>query len=91
MLYSIRVLFMVFRRYRRTVFHLGEAFSIAASVLSASDHRLGFALQKKAKLSGYVVASGLQYGRGENIFHYFFKVALFTLGKTPLVIYDRWL
>ncbi|KAK0144983.1 Adenylate kinase 7 [Merluccius polli] len=29
--------------------------------------------EKKSKLSGYVVASGLQYGRGENIFHYFFK------------------
>lgn len=31
-------------------------------------------LQKNSKLTGYVVACGLQYGKGENIFHYFFKV-----------------
>ncbi|CAL8316201.1 unnamed protein product [Boreogadus saida] len=31
--------------------------------------------EKKSKLSGYAVASGLQYGRGENIFHYFFKAS----------------
>lgn len=31
-------------------------------------------LQKKYKLTGYVVACGLQYGKGENLFHYFFKV-----------------
>lgn len=30
---------------------------------------------KKTRLSAYVVASGLQYGKGENIFHYFFKVS----------------
>ncbi|KAG9344723.1 hypothetical protein JZ751_010410, partial [Albula glossodonta] len=30
---------------------------------------------KKSKLSTYVVASGLQYGMGENIFHYFFKAS----------------
>ncbi|XP_071324087.1 adenylate kinase 7-like isoform X2 [Trachinotus anak] len=30
---------------------------------------------KKSKLTGYVVASGLQYGKGENLFHYFFKVS----------------
>lgn len=29
---------------------------------------------KKSKLTGYVVACGLQYGNGENLFHYFFKV-----------------
>uniref|UniRef100_A0A3B4YGR6 Adenylate kinase 7a n=1 Tax=Seriola lalandi dorsalis TaxID=1841481 RepID=A0A3B4YGR6_SERLL len=29
---------------------------------------------KKSKFTGYVVASGLQYGKGENLFHYFFKV-----------------
>lgn len=31
-------------------------------------------LQKGSRLTGYVVASGLQYGKGENLFHYFFKV-----------------
>ncbi|XP_047429129.1 adenylate kinase 7-like [Mugil cephalus] len=30
---------------------------------------------KKSKLAGYVVAAGLQYGKGENLFHYFFKVS----------------
>lgn len=30
--------------------------------------------QKKTKLTGYVVACGLQYGKGENLFQYFFKV-----------------
>ncbi|XP_028996891.1 adenylate kinase 7-like isoform X2 [Betta splendens] len=30
---------------------------------------------KKPKLTCYVVACGLQYGRGENLFHYFFKVS----------------
>uniref|UniRef100_UPI003AABC027 adenylate kinase 7-like n=1 Tax=Centroberyx gerrardi TaxID=166262 RepID=UPI003AABC027 len=30
---------------------------------------------KKSKLTGYVVAGGLQYGKGENLFHYFFKVS----------------
>ncbi|XP_051793005.1 adenylate kinase 7-like [Acanthochromis polyacanthus] len=30
---------------------------------------------KKSKLSGYVVASGLQYGKGEDLFHYFFKIS----------------
>lgn len=31
-------------------------------------------LQKKCKILSYVVASGLQYGNEENLFHYFFKV-----------------
>lgn len=30
--------------------------------------------QKNSKLSGYVVTAGLQYGQGENLFHYYFKV-----------------
>ncbi|XP_072308924.1 adenylate kinase 7-like [Eucyclogobius newberryi] len=30
---------------------------------------------KKTKLPVYVVASGFQYGKGENLFHYFFKVS----------------
>ncbi|AWP20212.1 putative adenylate kinase 7-like [Scophthalmus maximus] len=38
---------------------------------------------KKSKLAGYVVASGLQYGMGENLFHYFFKVS--WMGKFPKV------
>ncbi|XP_070843607.1 adenylate kinase 7-like [Chaetodon trifascialis] len=40
---------------------------------------------KKSKLTGYVVACGLQYGRGENLFHYFFKASwLMKLPKVPL-------
>ncbi|XP_064195391.1 adenylate kinase 7-like [Anguilla rostrata] len=30
---------------------------------------------KKSRLSTYVVAAGLQYGMGENIFHYFFRTS----------------
>ncbi|KAJ3606171.1 hypothetical protein NHX12_025692 [Muraenolepis orangiensis] len=41
--------------------------------------------EKKSKLRGYVVASGLQYGRGENIFHYFFKASWsMQFAKVPL-------
>uniref|UniRef100_A0A3B4AJW4 Uncharacterized protein n=1 Tax=Periophthalmus magnuspinnatus TaxID=409849 RepID=A0A3B4AJW4_9GOBI len=29
---------------------------------------------KKTRLPAYVVSSGLQYGKGENLFHFFFKV-----------------
>ncbi|XP_031717540.1 adenylate kinase 7a [Anarrhichthys ocellatus] len=40
---------------------------------------------KKFKLTGYVVACGLQYGKGENLFHYFFKVSwLMQFPKVPL-------
>ncbi|KAA8583010.1 hypothetical protein FQN60_015556 [Etheostoma spectabile] len=40
---------------------------------------------KKNKLTGYVVGSGVQYGKGENLFHYFFKVAwLMQFPKVPL-------
>ncbi|XP_034383664.1 adenylate kinase 7-like [Cyclopterus lumpus] len=40
---------------------------------------------RNSKLAGYVVASGLQYGEGENLFHYFFKVSwLMQLPKVPL-------
>ncbi|XP_045916561.1 adenylate kinase 7-like isoform X1 [Micropterus dolomieu] len=40
---------------------------------------------KKSKLTCYVVASGLQYGKGENLFHYFFKVSwLMQFPKVPL-------
>ncbi|XP_034039367.1 LOW QUALITY PROTEIN: adenylate kinase 7-like [Thalassophryne amazonica] len=40
---------------------------------------------KKSKLSGYVVAAGLQYGKGENLFHYFFKVSwLMEQTKVPV-------
>ncbi|XP_077676571.1 adenylate kinase 7 isoform X4 [Eretmochelys imbricata] len=37
----------------------------------------------KNKFSTYVVASGLQYGAEEGIFHYFFKTA--WLGETPAI------
>ncbi|XP_034554964.1 adenylate kinase 7a [Notolabrus celidotus] len=40
---------------------------------------------KKSKLRGYVVCSGLQYGKGENLFHFFFKVSwLMQSPKVPL-------
>ncbi|XP_031178441.1 adenylate kinase 7-like [Sander lucioperca] len=40
---------------------------------------------KKNKLTGYVIGSGIQYGKGENLFHYFFKVAwLMQFPKVPL-------
>uniref|UniRef100_A0A8C9X114 Adenylate kinase 7a n=1 Tax=Sander lucioperca TaxID=283035 RepID=A0A8C9X114_SANLU len=36
-------------------------------------------------LTGYVIGSGIQYGKGENLFHYFFKVAwLMQFPKVPL-------
>lgn len=38
-----------------------------------------FIFQKKSKLVGYVVGSGLQYGKGENLFNYFFKVGMNVL------------
>uniref|UniRef100_A0A3Q2NTW5 Adenylate kinase 7a n=1 Tax=Fundulus heteroclitus TaxID=8078 RepID=A0A3Q2NTW5_FUNHE len=40
---------------------------------------------KTSKLKGYVVGAGLQYGMGENIFHYFFKVSwLMQDSKIPI-------
>ncbi|XP_053192700.1 adenylate kinase 7-like [Scomber japonicus] len=40
---------------------------------------------KKSKLIGFVVAAGLQYGKGENLFHFFFKVSwLMLCPKVPL-------
>ncbi|KAM3603156.1 uncharacterized protein V6R79_017437 [Siganus canaliculatus] len=40
---------------------------------------------KKSKLGGYVVACGLLYGKGENLFHYFFKVSwLMQFPQVPL-------
>uniref|UniRef100_A0A3Q2DS21 Adenylate kinase 7a n=1 Tax=Cyprinodon variegatus TaxID=28743 RepID=A0A3Q2DS21_CYPVA len=42
-------------------------------------------LQKTSKLKGYVVGAGLQYGMGEDIFHYFFKVSwLLQDPKVPI-------
>uniref|UniRef100_A0A3Q4GHM9 Adenylate kinase 7a n=1 Tax=Neolamprologus brichardi TaxID=32507 RepID=A0A3Q4GHM9_NEOBR len=46
---------------------------------------LTLAKGKKSKLAGYVVASGLQYGKGEDLFHYFFKVSwLMEFPKVPI-------
>ncbi|XP_004550614.3 adenylate kinase 7a [Maylandia zebra] len=46
---------------------------------------LNLAKGKKSKLAGYVVASGLQYGKGEDLFHYFFKVSwLMEFPKVPI-------
>ncbi|XP_074540804.1 adenylate kinase 7-like [Halichoeres trimaculatus] len=40
---------------------------------------------KKSKLRGYVVGSGHQYGKGENLFHFYFKVSwLMQFPKVPL-------
>ncbi|XP_052391071.1 adenylate kinase 7a [Carassius gibelio] len=40
---------------------------------------------KKSKLATYVVSSGLQYGMGENIFHFFFQTAwLGELNSIPV-------
>ncbi|XP_039981276.1 adenylate kinase 7-like isoform X2 [Xiphias gladius] len=40
---------------------------------------------KKSKFTCYVVAGGLQYGKGENLFHYFFKVSwLMQFPKVPV-------
>ena len=33
-------------------------------------------MKDKSKLLSYVVAGGLSYGAGENIFHFLFKVCL---------------
>ena len=41
-------------------------------------HHHGFILQNKSKLVTYVIAAGLTYGAGEHIFHYLFKVRLFS-------------
>lgn len=40
--------------------------------------------QKKSKIISYVVASGLQYGKEENLFHYFFKVDIIWFLKKVL-------
>ncbi|XP_017267301.1 adenylate kinase 7 isoform X2 [Kryptolebias marmoratus] len=46
---------------------------------------LKLARGKKSKLKCYVVTSGLQYGMGENLFHYFFKVSwLMQVPKVPV-------
>ncbi|XP_061843144.2 adenylate kinase 7-like [Nerophis lumbriciformis] len=48
-------------------------------------HVLKLGAGKKNKLKGYVLAAGLQYGKGENLFHYFFKVSwLSECTKVPL-------
>ncbi|XP_032440398.1 adenylate kinase 7-like [Xiphophorus hellerii] len=40
---------------------------------------------KASKLKGYVVCAGFQYGMGENLFHYFFKVSwLMQEPKVPI-------
>ncbi|XP_041830985.1 adenylate kinase 7-like isoform X2 [Melanotaenia boesemani] len=46
---------------------------------------LKLAREKKSKLKCYVISSGIQYGMGENLFHYFFKVSwLMQLPKVPI-------
>ncbi|KAM6915045.1 adenylate kinase 7-like [Xenentodon cancila] len=40
---------------------------------------------KKSKLKAYVIAAGLQYGMGENLFHYFFKTSwMMQFSKVPI-------
>lgn len=38
-------------------------------------------MQDKSKFISYVVAAGLTYGQGEDIFHFFFKTAWY--GEVP--------
>uniref|UniRef100_A0A8C6KG87 Adenylate kinase 7a n=1 Tax=Nothobranchius furzeri TaxID=105023 RepID=A0A8C6KG87_NOTFU len=39
----------------------------------------------KTKLRGYIIAAGLQYGMGENLFHYFFKISwLMQVPQVPV-------
>ena len=40
---------------------------------------MNISFQNKSKLVTYVVASGLTYGCGENIFHYLFKVTNYNV------------
>lgn len=47
--------------------------------------------QKKSKLIGYVVACGLQYGLGENLFHFFFKVSVRVIERNWRVWPTFWL
>uniref|UniRef100_A0A8C2IA98 Adenylate kinase 7a n=1 Tax=Cyprinus carpio TaxID=7962 RepID=A0A8C2IA98_CYPCA len=50
-----------------------------------STEKLVLKLGKTSKLATYVVTSGLQYGMGENIFHFFFKTAwLGELSSVPV-------
>ena len=41
-------------------------------------------LQDKSKFVTYVVAPGLTYGAGENLFHFLFKVSTFGVGSPGL-------
>ncbi|XP_068609903.1 adenylate kinase 7-like [Brachionichthys hirsutus] len=47
--------------------------------------KLVLRLGKKSTFRGYVVACGLQYGKGESLFHYFFKTSwLMQFPEVPL-------
>ena len=43
--------------------------------ISAEKTAMKFGKTNKSKLVTYVIAAGLTYGAGENIFHYLFKVS----------------
>ncbi|KAK2855959.1 hypothetical protein Q5P01_004694 [Channa striata] len=48
-------------------------------------HVLKLGRSKRSKFTSYVIASGHQYGKGENLFHYFFKVSwLMQFPKVPI-------
>ncbi|NXN87133.1 KAD7 kinase, partial [Bombycilla garrulus] len=51
--------------------------------INAEKHIVKLGKTKKKKFSTYVVASGHQYGAGEGVFHYFFKLC--WLGETPAI------
>ncbi|TRZ21235.1 hypothetical protein HGM15179_005865 [Zosterops borbonicus] len=51
--------------------------------INAEKHIVKLGKTKKEKFSTYVVASGLQYGAEEDLFHYFFKLC--WLGETPAI------
>ncbi|NXM64274.1 KAD7 kinase, partial [Illadopsis cleaveri] len=51
--------------------------------INAEKHIVKLGKTNKEKFSTYVVASGHQYGAGEDLFHYFFKLC--WLGETPAI------
>ncbi|NXB78390.1 KAD7 kinase, partial [Donacobius atricapilla] len=51
--------------------------------INAEKHITKLGKTNKGKFSTYVVASGHQYGAGEELFHYFFKIG--WLGETPAI------
>lgn len=73
----------------KTVSIMGRVWQLSTTMSTttktmAKTTTLFFTIQKKSKLSSYVVAAGIQYGMGENLLHYFFKVHLNYVTETLL-------